>query len=555
MAEKKVLILGGGAAGIKAALNEAAAGNSVYLAEPSPSVGGERIPQNRIIMDGESFAGPDLTSVKNNKNIEILRSADVQGLIRENGHYRVNVRCRTPRVDPEKCNECGECIKVCPIHMYDDYNAGLEWRTAIDFFGSASGDYNIFREDMPVCQQTCPLHLDIRTYVGLIADGKYAESLATVRKMLPFALSIGRICPHPCEDMCNRGGKDEPVSICSLKRFVADYEMNNNIEPKLQLPAENYPEKVAIIGGGPSGLTCAYHLSLLGYENVTVFEALSKPGGMFLVGIPEYRLPKAILAKDIEFIARCGAEIRTGVRVGKDIGFDEMRNDYDAILIAVGAHKGMPMRVKNEKAEGVLEGVSFLRDVALDHEVPNRGKAIVVGGGNVAMDVARTCLRNGFEAVNLLYRRTRNEMPASPWEVDAAEEEGVRFHVLVAPQEVVVRDEKAVGLKCQKMALGEPDASGRRKPVPIEGSGFVMEADTIFSAIGQVTDNSLVGEKNGFQFGKKLNFEINPKTFETNVEGVFASGDAATGADIAIRACAGGKTAAESIHRYLRAKR
>lgn len=555
MAEKKVLILGGGAAGIKAALNEAAAGNSVYLAEPSPSVGGERIPQNRIIMDGESFAGPDLTSVKNNKNIEILRSADVQGLIRENGHYRVNVRCRTPRVDPEKCDECGECIKVCPIHMYDDYNESLEWRTAIDFFGSASGDYNIIREDMPVCQRTCPINLEIRTYVGHIADRDYDKALATIRKELPFALSIGRICPHPCEDMCNRGGKDEPVSICSLKRFVADYEMNNNIEPKLELPAENYPEKVAIIGGGPSGLTCAYHLSLLGYENVTVFEALSKPGGMFLVGIPEYRLPKAILAKDIEFIARCGVEIRTGVRVGKDIGFDEMRNDYDAVLIAVGAHKGMPMRVKNEKAEGVLEGVSFLRDVALDHEVPNRGKAIVVGGGNVAMDVARTCLRNGFEEVNLLYRRTRNEMPASPWEVDAAEEEGVRFHVLVAPQEVVVRDEKAVGLKCQKMALGEPDASGRRKPVPIEGSGFVMEADTIFSAIGQVTDNSLVGEKNGFQFGKKLNFEINPKTFETNVEGVFASGDAATGADIAIRACAGGKTAAESIHRYLRAKR
>jgi ferredoxin len=250
VAEKKVLILGGGAAGIKAALHEAAVGNKVYLAEQLPSIGGERIPQNRIITDGESFTVPDLTSVNNNENIQILRNADVQRLVGENGHYRVNVRCRTPRVDPEKCDECGECIKVCPIHMYDDYNEGLEWRTAIDFFGSYSGDYNIFREDMPACQRTCPIHLDIRTYIGYIADGKYAESLATIRKKLPFPLSIGRICPHPCESECNRGDKDEPISICFLKRFVADYEINEQLEPKLQLPAENSPEKVAIIGGG-----------------------------------------------------------------------------------------------------------------------------------------------------------------------------------------------------------------------------------------------------------------------------------------------------------------
>jgi heterodisulfide reductase subunit A len=555
VAEKKVLILGGGAAGIKAALHEAAVGNKVYLAEQLPSIGGERIPQNRIITDGESFTVPGLTSVNNNENIQILRNADVQRLVGENGHYRVNVRCRTPRVDPEKCDECGECIKVCPIHMYDDYNEGLEWRTAIDFFSSYSGDYNIFREDMPACQRTCPIHLDIRTYIGYIADGKYAESLATIRKKLPFPLSIGRICPHPCESECNGGDKDEPISICFLKRFVADYEINEQLEPKLQLPAENYPEKVAIIGGGPSGLTCAYHLALLGYENVAVFEALSKPGGMFLVGIPEYRLPKAILAKDIEFITKHGVEIKTGVQVGKDITFDEIRNDYDAILIAVGAHIGMPMGVENEQAEGVFEGVAFLRDVALGYEVPKNGIAIVVGGGNVAMDVARTSIRIGFDEVNLLYRRSRNEMPASPWEVDAAKHEGINFHFLVAPQEVVVNNGKAVGMKCLKMELGEPDASGRRTPVPVEGSEFFMKADTIFAAIGQVTENSLVDERHGFEFGRKLNFKFDPDTFETNVKGVFASGDAATGADIAIRACSGGKTAAESIHKYLREKK
>jgi NADPH-dependent glutamate synthase beta subunit-like oxidoreductase/NAD-dependent dihydropyrimidine dehydrogenase PreA subunit len=555
VARNSVLVMGGGAAGVEAALSEAAAGNKVYLVENLPSIGGERISQGRIITDGDAFNTPDVAAVKSHENIEVLTSADVEALIGENGNYRVKLRCRTPRVDREKCDECGECIRVCPIHMYDDYNEGLEWRTAIDFFNPESGCYNIFREEMPVCQQTCPINLDIRTYVGQIADGKFAESLATIRRKLPFPLSIGRVCPHPCEEVCNRGQKDEPVSICFLKRFVADYEAGNNATPIVQRPEAKYSEKIAVIGGGPSGLTCAYHLALFGYEHVTVFEALPEAGGMFRVGIPEYRLPKEVLARDIEFITEHGVEIRTGVRIGKDIGFDDIQKEYDAVLIAVGAHRGMKMRVKNEDADGVFEGVKFLRDAALGNEVPDRGAAIVVGGGNVAMDVARTGIRIGFDAINLLYRRTRHEMPASPWEVDAAEDEGVNFHFLVAPQEVVVKDGRAFGMKCLRMQLGEPDASGRRRPVQVEGSEFVMKADTIFSAIGQVTDNTLVEEKHGFQFGRKLNFEVNPDTFETDVEGVFASGDAATGADIAIRACAGGKRAAESIHKYLREKK
>jgi NADPH-dependent glutamate synthase beta subunit-like oxidoreductase/NAD-dependent dihydropyrimidine dehydrogenase PreA subunit len=546
--------MGGGAAGIHAALSEAAAGNKVYLVEHFPSIGGERIARDRIISDGNAIYVPDVADVKSHKNIEVLTSADIGALISENGKYTVKLHCRTPRVDSEKCDDCGECIKVCPIHMYDDYNEGLEWRTAIDFFNSESGNCNIFKEDMPVCQQTCPINLDIRTYVGQIADGKFAESLATIRQKLPFPLSIGRVCPHPCEAECNRGHKDEPISICFLKRFVADYEVKNGVTPNVQLTKVKYPEKIAIIGGGPSGLTCAYHLSLFGYENVTVFEALPEPGGMFRVGIPEYRLPKEILAKDIEFVTKHGVEIRTGIRVGKDISFDDIREEYDAVLIAIGAHKGMGMRVKNKDAEGVFEGVKFLRDVALDNEVPNKGTAVVVGGGNVAMDVARTGIRIGFDEMNVLYRRTRNEMPASPWEVDAAEREGVNLHFLVAPQEVIIRDGRAVGMKCLRMKLGDPDASGRRKPVPVEGSEFVMKGDTIFAAIGQMTENTLVEEKHGFQFGRKLNFQVNPNTFETDVQGVFASGDAATGADIAIRACAGGKRAAESIHQYLREK-
>ncbi|MCD6293661.1 MAG: FAD-dependent oxidoreductase [Deltaproteobacteria bacterium] len=554
MAEKKVLVMGGGATGVKAALFEAASGNRVYLAEHFPGIGGERIPQDRIIVNGDALTAPDLEAVRD--KVEVLTNADVRNIVDENGRYKVKIHCRTPRVHAEKDDNLVNAIRVCPIHMYDDYNEGLEWRTAVDFFNSADGNYNIYKEDMPVCQRACPINLDIRTYVGQIADGKYAESLAVIRRKLPFPLSIGRVCPHPCEDECNRQHLDEPISICFLKRYVADVEMNADIKPVIQLPEETYPEKIAIIGGGPSGLTCAYHLALLGYTgNITVFEALPEPGGMLRVGIPEYRLPKAILAKDVEFVAGHGVEIKCGVRIGKDIRFDDIRKDYDAVLIAVGAHMGMSMRVKNEDAEGCFEGIKYLRDAALGNEIPNKGTCLVVGGGNVAMDVARTSLRVGFDQVHLLYRRTRKEMPASPWEVDAAEHEGVNFHFLVAPREIIVKNGKAVGMKCLKMKLGKPDASGRRRPVPIEGSEFVMDADTIFAAIGQITDNSLVDEKLGLKFGRKLNFEVNPKTFETNVTGVFASGDAATGADIAVRACAGGKTAAIFIHKYLREKK
>jgi NADPH-dependent glutamate synthase beta subunit-like oxidoreductase/NAD-dependent dihydropyrimidine dehydrogenase PreA subunit len=554
MGQKKVLVMGGGVAGIRAVLAEADSGSQVYLIEHFPGIGGERIARDKIVTDGDAFDIPDLAAVKSHKNVEVLTGADLEALTSENGRYSVSLRCTTPRVDRDKCNDCGACIKVCPVHMYDDYNEGLVWRTAIDFFNTEFRYYNIFREDMPVCQRTCPINLDIRAYVGQIADGEFSQALATIRRKLPFPLSIGRVCPHPCEDACNRGYKDEPISICFLKRFVADHEFNSGLLPSIQLPEVRYPEKVAIIGGGPSGLTCAYHLAITGYEHVVVFEALPEPGGMFRVGIPEYRLPKEILAKDIGFITQHGVEIRTGIRVGKDILFDDIQKEYDAVLIAIGAHQGMKMGVRNEDAAGVFEGVAFLRNAALGREVPNKGTAVVVGGGNVAMDVARTGIRIGFDEVHLLYRRTRNEMPASPWEVSAAEEEGVNFQFLVAPQEVVLKDGRAVGIKCLRMRLGEPDATGRRKPVAVEGSEFVVVADAIFAAIGQVTDNTLVGERHGFQFGRKLNFEVNPHTFETNVRGVFASGDAATGADIAVRACAGGKKAAESIHRYLRAK-
>jgi len=551
---KRVIIFGGDPAGVTAALAQAEAGLQVTLIEPSPSLGSERLPQTRLITDDSPFIDPNLAAVKQHPNIRVITNARVEQTASANGTYRFTVRRNTPRVDPEKCNDCRACMRVCPIHMYDDFNEGLGFRTAIDFFNPETGDYNIFKEDMPICQATCPANLDIRSYVGLIADGKYSESLAKIRERLPFALSIGRVCPHPCETACNRGYMDEPISICTLKRFVADWEVKSETPPLVEIPDEFHKEKVALIGAGPASLSCGYYLAKAGYHSVC-FEALPEPGGMFRYGIPEYRLSQATLMHEINWILSHGVELRCNTRVGKDISFEEIRRDYAAIFIGVGAHTGMKLQIKGEDLGGVVDGVDFLREVNMGNKVDAKGKVIIIGGGNVAMDAARVSWREGFDEVYVLYRRTKKEMPASPWEIDAAEHEGVKFQYLVAPIEVVGENGKMTGLKCLRMQLGEPDASGRRRPVPIEGSEFVIEAETLIPAIGQRPDVSFVPEGDGLNITRWNTFAVDRKSFMTNVPGIFSAGDVETGPDIAIRACAGGRKAADGIIRYLEAKR
>ena len=554
MSEKRVIIFGGDPSGVAAALEQAKAGARVTLIEPSPSLGGGRIPQTRLITDGTPYVDPNIDALKNHPNIRVISNARVERTAAENGGYRVRVRRLTPRVDPEKCNDCRACIKVCPIHMYDDFNEGIGFRTAIDYFNPGTGEYNVFKEDMPICQATCPANLDIRSYVGLIADGRYAESIAKIRERLPFALAIGRVCPHPCETACNRGYMDEPISICTLKRYVADFEMHNDIPAPVETSDEVHKERVAIIGAGPAGLTCGYFLAKAGYRSVC-FEALPEPGGMFRYGIPEYRLPTPTLMREINWILAHGVELRCNTRIGKDISMEEILRDYDAVFIGVGAHAGMKLGIKGEELEGVVDGVDFLREVNLGKKWPAKGKVIIVGGGNVAMDAARVSWREGFDEVHVVYRRTKKEMPASPWEIDAAEHEGVKIQYLVAPIEVLGENGKMTGMKCLRMELGEPDASGRRRPVPIEGSEFVIEAETLIPAIGQRPDLSFVTESSGLQITRWNTFAVNQDNFMTNVPGIFSAGDVETGPDIAIRACAGGRKAAQGIVHYIESKR
>jgi NADPH-dependent glutamate synthase beta subunit-like oxidoreductase len=557
VAKKRIIVFGGDAAGVAAALQQAEAGMQVTLVVSSPSLGGELIPQTKIV-DGDSpFLQPDLEALRNHPNIEVITNAQVVKSKSANGKYSFQIKRNTPRVDMEKCTDCKECIRVCPIHMHDDFNEGVGFRTAIDYFNPETakwGEYNIFKEDMPICQATCPANLNIRSYAALIADGKYAESLAVIRQRLPFALSIGRVCPHPCESACNRGYVDEPIAICALKRFVADYEMHNQIDPPVEVPDHFHPEKVAIIGAGPAGLSCAFFLAKAGYHSV-VFEAMPEPGGMFRYGIPEYRLPTKTLMHEINWILSHGVELRCDTRIGKDITFEDLQRDYAAVFIGVGAWTGMKLGITGEEMEGVVDGVRFLRDVNMGKKVDMKGRVIIIGGGNVAMDAARVSWREGFDEVHVVYRRTRKEMPASPWEIDAAEHEGIKFQFLVAPVEVISDKGRMTGLKCLKMELGEPDASGRRRPVPIEGSEFVIEAENLIAAIGQRPDIKFIPEDSGFDITRWNTFAVDQETFQTNVPGVFSAGDVETGPDIAIRACANGRKAALGIARYIETKR
>lgn len=399
----------------------------------------------------------------------------------------------------------------------------------------------------PPCRQACPAHTDCQGYVGLIANGRYQEALALIKEQLPLPASIGRVCPHPCEDACRRQLVEEPVSIAWLKQFAADVDLKsgNAFMPEIKAPTG---KKVAVVGGGPAGLTVGYFLAKEGHR-VVIFEAMPQAGGMLRYGIPQYRLPKEVLDQEIATIKNMGVEIKTNVKIGKDLPLDYLRKNFDAVYLAIGAWASSDMRCPGEKLDGVMGGIEFLKDVALNKPVALGSKVAVVGGGNTAMDASRTALRLGAEEVYLLYRRTRSEMPAADMEVREAEEEGVIFHFLVAPLRILGENGKVAHIKLQQMVLGEPDASGRRKPVPIPGAEKILEVDNVIAAIGQ----QVVPEgMNGITLTKWSTIVADEHTFMTDIPGVFAGGDAINeGPGIAIEAIGDARKAADVIHRYL----
>jgi len=386
--------------------------------------------------------------------------------------------------------------------------------------------------------------VNVQGYIALLQQGKFKESVELIRKSMPFPAICGRVCFSPCQDACSRKNVDQPVGIRYLKRLAADVEREHGrIKPE-PIP-KTHSEKVAIIGGGPAGLSAAYELAKLGYP-VTIFERMPEPGGMMRYGIPDFRLQKYVVANEIAYIQDLGVEIKTGVEFGKDVKLDTVRKEgYKAIFIAIGAQLSRDLEIPGEDLKGVLPAVELLRNVSLGETVDVDKRVAVIGGGNSAIDAARTSLRLRAEEVIILYRRSRNEMPALPEEVEAAEEEGITFHFLVSPKQIIGEEGKVEAIECLKMKLGEPDASGRRRPVPIQGTEHTYEVDTVIPAIGQLSETSSLPS---ILLDERAHaISADPLTLETKIPGVFAGGDIVTGPASVIQGIGAGKQAALSI--------
>lgn len=397
------------------------------------------------------------------------------------------------------------------------------------------------------CRLTCPAGTDCQGYVKQVALGNTREAVRIVKEKLPLPASIGHVCPHPCEKECRRGLVEEPISIAMIKRYMSMADLN---DPDRWVP-ERAPltgKKVGVIGGGPGGLTAAYYLALHGHE-VTLTDAMPQMGGMLRYGIPQYRLPKDVVDAEVAQIAQAGVAMENNIKIGRDISFADYRAKYDAVVLAIGAWKSTPARCPGEDLRGVYGGIDFLRSVALHDPLPIGKNVAIMGGGNTAMDACRTAIRLGAENVYVIYRRTEKEMPANADEIEEAREEGVTFKFLTNPAEILGRDGKVTGVKLQVMELGEPDASGRRSPVPVEGKFEYLEVDSFITAIGQRVDPT------GFdvELNKRGIIAADETTFRTSLEGVFAVGDATNkGADIAIAAIGEASKAADVVDSYLR---
>jgi len=563
------LVVGGGIAGVQAALDLAGSGVRVFLVEEGPAIGGHMAQLDKTFPTNDCamcILSPRLVEAGRHRNIEVLPTTDVLGLQGEPGHFTVSLLRRPRYIDQDKCTACNDCALVCPVHVPSEFNAGLSTRTATykPYPQAVPSAYVISKRGTSPCKATCPASTSAQGYIALIGQRRYEEALEVIKQYNPFPATVGRVCHHPCESECNRRKLDSPVAICALKRFVADtvyaeWDRSGRVAEGRELraypeaPAEPPPEdrrRVAVVGAGPAGLSAAHFLARMAYK-VKVFEALPVAGGMARVGIPAYRLPRDVLNREIDEILKLGVELELNHPV-QDIGA-LFRDGYAALFLAIGAHEPQKLRIPGEDiAKGVFHGVPFLRAVALGERAYLGDQIVVVGGGNTAVDTARTALRLGSRDVTLVYRRTRAEMPANDWEVQEALDEGVRLEVLTQPVAVISDKGHIVALRCMRMHLGEPDTTGRRRPIPVEGSEFEIRCNAMVAAIAQAPEISFLDPDHGLAVTRAGTFKVDPETLATNLPGVFAGGDAAAGPGALIEAIAAGRRGALSIDRYLR---
>ena len=550
-----VMVVGGGIAGMQASLDLAESGFKVYLVETKSAIGGhmaqldKTFPTNDCAMCNIS---PKLVEVGRHLNIEILTDTEVVKVDGQAGNFTATLRHKPRYIDVAKCTGCGECAQVCPVVIPGRFDEGMvQQRAAFKLYPQAIPNaYAIEKKGLAPCRDACPTGQRAQGYIALIREGRYRDALRVIKEDNPFPGICGRICNHRCETACNRGRLDEPVNIRALKRFVTD-KVYAEPRQRVERSAPKTDRRVAIIGAGPCGLTAAQDLVRMGYP-VTVFEALPVAGGMLRVGVPEYRLPTGIIEREVADIVDLGVDLRLNSPV---TNLDDLFvQGFDTVLIAVGAHEGIRLPIPGADLDGVHINTVFLRDVRLGHPPALGERVIVIGAGDVAMDCARTAVRLGRQ-VHVHYRRSLAEAPADPEEIEHAEEEGVEFHWLSNPVEIVRDGHGRVGgVRFVRMELGEPDASGRRRPVPVPGSEQVVPCESVIFSIGQRAGLAFIPQDAGVGTTRDSTIAVHPETLAATRSGVFAAGDSVTGTAFVIEAVASGHQAAQSIDRYLRGK-
>ncbi len=548
-----VLVVGGGIAGMESALTLGDMGFKALLVEKEPSIGGKMILLSKVFptLDCAScISTPKMASTIHHPNVTVYTSSEARDISKNaDGTFGAIIDKKATYVDNNACTGCGECEAACTVAVSDRFNYDMVAHRAayIPFPQAVPKKAVINRQGQSPCSNACPAGVKAHGYVSLVRSGKYDEAFHLHMQDAPLPGSLSRACYAPCETACTRGGLDGSVDIRRIKRFMVDHYYSAHPEPEYSVPEKLFDKRVAIIGSGPAGLSAAYHLGRKGYR-VKIFERESLAGGMLRYGIPAYRLPKDVVDRDIKNITALGVEIETNANVKSVKTLNEQ--GFDTVFLAVGTYKTWKMNLPGEDLTGVMDCMGFLSQANTGKISDLTGKTIVVvGGGNSAIDPARLALRMGAKKVIILYRRTRKEMPAHEWEIQAALDEGAELMILKTPRRFIGKNGNLVQVGVMKMELGEPDDSGRRRPIPVKGSEHNIDVDLAVLAIGLRPSTDSFGSQ--LTLNRNETFRVNPETLETSVPSVFAGGDVVTGPGMIVDAIGQGKRAAFYIDRYL----